>query len=390
MKKTFKEFYNPDYDELWENCVFIFDTNVLLNLYRYKEETRDAFFDVLEKIGIKKWLPYQVGYEYHKNRLDVIYELNVKAEDIKKSTDEALNKISENFTEVRKQNSISGRDEENIQSSIKTLANISKKYKENVSKKCKEYKDNDNIQNKLLELFDNKIGENYSFLELEKLYSEAKIRFEKKIQPGYRDIKKEGNDKYSDYIIWRQILDFAKNNQTCVVFVTADEKEDWWGVCKGEKYCSPQLKKEFYDYVGKEFHMYTPERFIDEAKKYYKLRYSEDVIEEVKRVRRPIRPFLNREYIETQERREPFSIYNIIKETVYRTEDFISFLSHLERVFDIEFIPPVISTLKRIKMTYDDVKVIPRHDIHDVVNFIMMEHSIKNGQRKLFDEMEEM
>ena len=117
---------------------------------------------------------------------------------------------------------------------------------------------------------------------------------------------------------------------------------------------------------------------------------TEDVIEEVKRVRRPIRPFLNREYIETQERRERFSIYNIIKETVYRTEDFISFLSHLERVFDIEFIPPIISTLKRIKMTYDDVKVIPRHDIHDVVNFIMMEHSIKNGQRKLFDEIEEM
>lgn len=34
--------------------------------------------------------------------------------------------------------------------------------------------------------------------------------------------------------------------------------------------------------------MYTPERFLEEAKKYFKLRYSEDVIEEVKQVRRPI------------------------------------------------------------------------------------------------------
>ncbi len=73
-----------------------------------------------------------------------------------------------------------------------------------------------------------------------------------------------------------------------MVFVTADEKEDWWLINNGKKCCSPQLKKEFYDNVNKEFHMYTPERFLEEAKKYFKLRYSEDVIEEVKQVRRPI------------------------------------------------------------------------------------------------------
>ena len=71
MKQTFKEFYNPDYQNLWETCTFVFDTNVLLDLYRYKGSTKDTFFKVLEKIGDNKWLPYQVGYEYHKNRQNV-------------------------------------------------------------------------------------------------------------------------------------------------------------------------------------------------------------------------------------------------------------------------------------------------------------------------------
>lgn len=49
MKQTFKEFYNPDYQNLCETCTFVFDTNVLLDLYRYKDSTIDTFFKVLEK-----------------------------------------------------------------------------------------------------------------------------------------------------------------------------------------------------------------------------------------------------------------------------------------------------------------------------------------------------
>lgn len=26
MKEVFKEYYSPDYEELWDNCTFIFDT----------------------------------------------------------------------------------------------------------------------------------------------------------------------------------------------------------------------------------------------------------------------------------------------------------------------------------------------------------------------------
>ena len=44
MKDMFPNYYSfneQDWDKLWNNCLFILDTNVLLNLYRYNKATSD-------------------------------------------------------------------------------------------------------------------------------------------------------------------------------------------------------------------------------------------------------------------------------------------------------------------------------------------------------------
>lgn len=292
MKEVLKEYYSPDYEKLWDNCTFIFDTSVLLNLYRFNDETKEIFLDVIEKIGDRKWIPYQVGYEYHNNRINVIKEINDKAEEFKSGVEKDIANIESKLKTLFERTKDVKRDRN---STLEKLEDAKKVINRSLSNSCKKAKEkfdklnlNDDIKDKISELFDKKIGHKYSDEVLKKLYEIAADRFEKKIPPGYKDIGKDGNAKYSDYIIWKEILDYAKANSKCVVFVTADEKEDWWMINNGKKSCSPQLKKEFYDNVNKEFHMYTPERFLEEAKKYFKLRYSEDVIQEVKLVRRPI------------------------------------------------------------------------------------------------------
>ena len=77
MKKQFAAYYElPEtrIKEIWEKALIVFDTNVLLNLYRYKEETRNQFIKVIEFYGDRLWLPYQVGMEYHNRREVVIAE----------------------------------------------------------------------------------------------------------------------------------------------------------------------------------------------------------------------------------------------------------------------------------------------------------------------------
>ncbi len=96
MKELFRGFYKlKDYEliELWDNAFITFDTNVLLNLYRYSVETRNALFKLLNNLSTKIFLTYQVGLEFHQNRFDVIIE----QERLYKSSFDALKKIEDDF-----------------------------------------------------------------------------------------------------------------------------------------------------------------------------------------------------------------------------------------------------------------------------------------------------
>lgn len=58
---------------------------------------------------------------------------------------------------------------------------------------------------------------------------EGEQRYKKEIPPGFKDAKKkDGVRKYSDLIIWKEILRFAEKNKKDIIFVTDDVKADWW------------------------------------------------------------------------------------------------------------------------------------------------------------------
>src|SRR5690606_9653448 len=49
-----------------------FDANVLLNLYRYSNETRNQIIKLLDKFSTRIFLTHQAGLEFHRNRFEVI------------------------------------------------------------------------------------------------------------------------------------------------------------------------------------------------------------------------------------------------------------------------------------------------------------------------------
>ena len=388
MKRAFKEFYNPDYKNLWETCTFVFDTNVLLDLYRYKDSTKDTFFKVLEKIGNNKWLPYQVGYEYHKNRIKVIHDIKTKSEELKNNTKTSIENIKNIVKEINKRINLSKKDNDNLERDFSEIERISTRYDKRIQEKYEKLKQEDYIQEKLVELFENKIGTNYTQDELKDLYKIAQERFDNKVPPGYKDAKKEGNDKYSDYIIWRQILDYAKTQNKCIIFVTADVKEDWWDECNGEKRCSHKLKKEFYENASTEFHMYTTEKFIDEAMKFYHLDYSEEIIEEVKTLERPRVKYVPR-YLDSEfdygENHDIFVIRENVKDGLRKTlsaEDFFNFLVYH---YKLDFPRRIIERIDFIKNEYDYNKRIHSGELNKLCQYIFRLMSENLTQQNLFD-----
>ncbi|HDL5698624.1 TPA: hypothetical protein PXE99_000405 [Mannheimia haemolytica] len=304
MKNSYKGFYNPTEDELkeaWESehTVFIFDTNVLLNIYSYKEKTRSDFFLSLETLKKKIWLPFHVGLEYQMRRLDIVRqeksifrEANKKLDDLKDFR-KALNKLEERFPELVE----AGKKlEKEITLSIK-------KYKKKIEKIDKNQpcvRSHDNIREKLNTLFQNRIGKEPDQDTIHSIEKEGETRYEDKIPPGYKD-KDKGDEyfqygsvkykkKYGDLIIWKQILEHVKevsciNN---VILVTDDVKSDWWFQIDsgGNKIIGPHalLINEIKEIENiKLFHMYTTSDFLSATNEYNSgINISKDSIDETK------------------------------------------------------------------------------------------------------------
>ena len=59
MKEKFPEFY-VNFDELWKDAVFVFDTNVLLDILRMPKSERDSFIKILTELKKTNtvWLPF--------------------------------------------------------------------------------------------------------------------------------------------------------------------------------------------------------------------------------------------------------------------------------------------------------------------------------------------
>ncbi len=195
MKNMFKQynyFYTPEqYKEIWENALFVFDTNTLLNLYRYQEDTKNEFLQVLDKISNRIWIPHHVALEFQRNRLEVICEqktLFSKTKNALNSTSKNLNSELEKL-QLRKRHSLIKIDEfvEKIDTLIKDFNNSLDDLKANQQHLSHQ----DSLKEKLELLFENKVGNPpQDQKELDELYKIAESRYKNKIPPGYLDESK--------------------------------------------------------------------------------------------------------------------------------------------------------------------------------------------------------
>ncbi|WP_334054649.1 PIN-like domain-containing protein [Pasteurella multocida] len=304
MKNSYKGFYSPTENELqdaWksENTIFIFDTNVLLNIYSYKEQTRTDFLLSLETLNEKIWIPFHVGLEYQRRRLDIVSREKSIFRSVFNKLEE-LNKFKENLNEIEERFPELVKHGDTLCSELKLAVNKYKEIVEEIDKNQPCVRSHDTIREKLNELFNNKVGtepEQTDIIEIEK---EGEIRYTDKIPPGFKDANKgdeffyyghvKYKNKYGDLIIWKQILEYVKENNDInnVIFITDDIKSDWWFSIDsgGKKTIGPNalLINEIKEIENINlFHMYTTSDFLSEANKYYKeLKISNSSIEETK------------------------------------------------------------------------------------------------------------
>lgn len=279
MKNLFPGYYRKTEEEikvLWENGLIVFDTNVLLNLYRYSDSTKDTLLDLINKFSNKIWLPYQAALEYNRNRFEVI-------SDQEKAYKEFLNKIQQIQTDLQSTNkppflSLNVDNELNL-----TFEKVNTEVQDSI-KKYSEYLKDDPIYNRIAKLFENKIGKNYSGEELALIYKEGEERFKNKVPPGFEDEKnKDGIRKYGDLVLWKEIIDQARNIQKAIILVTDERKKDWWWNIKDGRLMGPrhELIEEIMREAKVDFHMYSSERFLSYGQDFLKEQVSQQAVEEI-------------------------------------------------------------------------------------------------------------
>jgi len=273
--------------EVWNTSLFVFDANILLNLYRYSDATRNEFLRILETIKDRAWLPHRAAEEYLNNRLSVIDQQEKSYDDTVKSI-ELLKRDLEN---ARQHPFVSKDIMERMSSVFEELCNELKNNKSVHTTRIS----SEEIKDSIAGIFENSVGFPYEKERLEQLISEGEERYKQKVPPGFKDGSKSGSSevfsdqcrKYGDLIVWTQVIDKATELEKGVVLVTDDKKEDWWEKFKGKTVGPrPELVKEFKDRASQTFHMYQADRFLELARENLGEQVSEEIVEEIREVRR--------------------------------------------------------------------------------------------------------
>ena len=96
MKKEFTWYFPLSEDEInsiWKNGILTVDANVLLDLYRYHESTRNSLINSLKEFNDRLWLSNQAAEEFIRNRSKVI----VSSEKTFKQAQDEVEKLQGNF-----------------------------------------------------------------------------------------------------------------------------------------------------------------------------------------------------------------------------------------------------------------------------------------------------
>lgn len=281
LREVFSSYFTPteeQFDRLWDECLFVFDTNIFLGLYRYSPGNKRKLLDNLDQISNRLWVPHQVAFEYVKRRRKVIIDRG-------KLFNEARNAFKGLRSAIDKIKII---DKERLQEQVKDLLAEAEQHLDEMKEELLLSPDNDPVLEKVDSLLSGKIGPPYSPEKLEEIYKEGDARHARQIPPGWKDAGKEGVAKFGDLVLWFQMIDKAKETKKPLVFVTDEKKEDWWQKGEDGKTLGPhpELISEIRKKAGVSFYMYSMECFLHHAKKHLSIQVDEEVIEEIEEIGR--------------------------------------------------------------------------------------------------------
>jgi rRNA-processing protein FCF1 len=246
-------------ESIKDDCLIVLDTNVLLLPYNIGRESLKRIEETYRQLVNSKRLivPGQVVREFAKNR---------------------ANKLSELFQQIARKSNVSYLQKgnypllelvEEYQKVIKLEQEIDTKLKEyqkairELQKYIQSWTWNDPVSVLYANLFQENVIFDLAF-EHDTILKDLKYRQDNKIPPGYKDSSKDDKG-VGDLLIWHTILELGRKHKSDIVFVTGDEKADWYHQSEKQAlYPRFELIDEFRrTSEGRSFHIVSFSKLLD-------------------------------------------------------------------------------------------------------------------------------
>ena len=247
-------------------ALVVVDANVLLNLYRYNESTRDDLLGVLRRLGDRLWVPNQVLREFWRNRLGVLASRGAGTDQALAALGKQQRATSDTIQQWAKTVAIDAADRESLLEKVATLHAILEseiRARAPGAPAVVGAAGAEPVLRQLEELLTGKAGTAPQQADWEAAVKEGNDRVARQEPPGYLDADKADSGlpegAAGDYLVWRQTIEEAARRDLDVLLVTGDEKEDWWWRHRSE-FLGPrvELVAEFKNQSGRQLYMMRP------------------------------------------------------------------------------------------------------------------------------------
>lgn len=238
-----------DKASILDNAIIVLDTNSLLVPYSAGSASLQAIKSLFTQYAKSKrlYLPAQVAREFARNKasriVQIFDQVAARTSRTRLESIPILESISA-FAALKK-----------VEQDIDALFEQSSELTKQVLSAIREWQWNDPVTSIYSEVFNT-----HNIVELEhdrtELSREHEYNLLHHIPPGYKDASKEDRG-IGDLIIWRTILQLARKHKQHTVFVTDEQKADWWTRARGsELFPRPELQHEYCEATdGKAFVM---------------------------------------------------------------------------------------------------------------------------------------
>lgn len=256
--KAFSFFLEP-IDRIKEEALIVLDANVLLLPFTTDVKNVEAIKSLYEKLveSDQIYLPAQAIREYLDNRANKLANIN---EALQKKSNQSFNYVGAHpLLSSLEQYQALIELEAPLKEAIKQYQN---KIRETLSA-VQAWGWNDPVSKMYHEVLSERVLSDEA-ISTEVVDADLKRRSRLNIPPGYKDKSKEQNQA-GDLLIWHELLNLAESKDKHVIFVSGDEKADWWHQSgKNPLYPRFELVDEFREKTnGKSFHIVSLSKLLE-------------------------------------------------------------------------------------------------------------------------------